>query len=422
MKPAVTALRLILCTSLLLPTWARAVDGLHEISGIDENLPTHDLQVLDPLVGNASIVALGESTHASGGFYQAKFRLIRYLVEEKGFRAIGIEDGWGATDKISEYVQTCNGDVYQAISPLYPIWQDKSMVKLLQFLCDFNRKHSEDPVHFYGFDIQDPFHDRSHLRRLVRENAPRLENRLMIPLQQCLGLKHETKREWWTVGDAASYFSGKKKVSKKEYRACLNAISKFRNFAHSAGELGTKKFRSWALLSLKALEGWEGQMFRWGTQNPYTPRDEAMAYALTEIRRLRFPKAKTIIWAHNGHIMMDGGNVVGWKAKMMGSFLREKLGANYVPIGLTGYKLETYWPHQTVPNPEIPTSPDSVEVMIHHQTGYDYALLDLSGAFLKWGKQYYIQGPDKSYFQIPKDQFRALFYLGYSAPMEYVGP
>src|SRR5690349_21451383 len=66
-------------------TGARAVSML---AGTDFELPDDDLAPLDGIVGDADVVGIGESVHTTGGEVRMRARLIRYLVEVLGFRAI----------------------------------------------------------------------------------------------------------------------------------------------------------------------------------------------------------------------------------------------------------------------------------------------------------------------------------------------
>ncbi len=51
----------------------------------DPNAPLDDLRPLQPLVGTASIVGLGEATHGSHEFFTMKQRLLEFLVQHMGF-------------------------------------------------------------------------------------------------------------------------------------------------------------------------------------------------------------------------------------------------------------------------------------------------------------------------------------------------
>lgn len=86
------------------------VAGLYRIEGIDESLPHTDLAPLEEILDRARFVGLGESVHTSGGYYRAKFRLFRYLVEVLGFRAFAIESPWQDADLTRDYTEGAADD------------------------------------------------------------------------------------------------------------------------------------------------------------------------------------------------------------------------------------------------------------------------------------------------------------------------
>src|SRR5687767_7578600 len=68
--------------------------GVYRLTGISPTLPVADLEPLRGIVGDARFVALGESTHTSEGYYQAKARVIRFMIEHMGFRVVTFENPW----------------------------------------------------------------------------------------------------------------------------------------------------------------------------------------------------------------------------------------------------------------------------------------------------------------------------------------
>src|SRR5215203_6131502 len=81
--------------------------GIWRLDGNDPDLEsTADLEALRPMIGDASVVALGESYHTSGGLYVMKHRIFRFLVEKMGFRAFSIESYWEGAEAAARYVQT----------------------------------------------------------------------------------------------------------------------------------------------------------------------------------------------------------------------------------------------------------------------------------------------------------------------------
>ncbi|MBE3649125.1 erythromycin esterase family protein, partial [Paenibacillus polymyxa] len=55
--------------------------------------PLNDLKPLKNMVGSASIVGLGEATHGAHEVYTMKHRIVNYLVSEKGFTNLVLEEG-----------------------------------------------------------------------------------------------------------------------------------------------------------------------------------------------------------------------------------------------------------------------------------------------------------------------------------------
>lgn len=54
----------------------------------------NDLKPLKDMVGSASIVGLGEATHGAHEVFTMKHRIVKYLVSEKGFTNLVLEEGW----------------------------------------------------------------------------------------------------------------------------------------------------------------------------------------------------------------------------------------------------------------------------------------------------------------------------------------
>lgn len=172
-------MRLGVLALLMLPAFATAqpleavarakghpvLPGVYRLDGTDPGLPQADLEPLRKIVGRAPIVALGEAIHTSGGFYEMKHRVFRFLVEKMGFRAFAIETPWIDAERVSQYVQTCEGTPEAAIRGLFTVWQSAEVRDLVQWMCDWNRGHRrrQDKIHFFGFDIQQPEKDRPAL-------------------------------------------------------------------------------------------------------------------------------------------------------------------------------------------------------------------------------------------------------------------
>jgi erythromycin esterase len=113
-----------------------------------------DLQPFKQLVGNATIVGLGEETHGTHEFFTMKQRLLEFLVTQMGFTTFALENGWDASRSIDRYVLTGQGNLTDLLSAdLYLGKQVQEFRDLIEWI----RAYDADPahptkVHFAGID------------------------------------------------------------------------------------------------------------------------------------------------------------------------------------------------------------------------------------------------------------------------------
>ncbi len=123
-------------------------------------VPWDDDRLMD-LVGNRRFVLLGEASHGSHEFYQARARITRRLIEEKGFGAVAVEADWPDASRVNRYVQG-ESDDREAITALadfkrFPgwMWRNVDMVDFVMWLRSHNDAQTgrRDRVGFYGLDL-----------------------------------------------------------------------------------------------------------------------------------------------------------------------------------------------------------------------------------------------------------------------------
>ncbi|MHA4112380.1 erythromycin esterase family protein, partial [Bacillus cereus] len=112
----------------------------------------NDLKPLKDMVGSASIVGLGEATHGAHEVFTMKHRIVNYLVSEKGFTNLVLEEGWDRALELDRYVLTGKGNPSQHLSPTF---KTKEMLALLDWIRQYNAnpKH-KSKVRIIGMDIQ----------------------------------------------------------------------------------------------------------------------------------------------------------------------------------------------------------------------------------------------------------------------------
>jgi erythromycin esterase len=404
--------------------------GVYALSGIDADGPYDDLRPLGEMLEGVQVVGLGEAMHTSGGFYRAKTRVFRYLVEEQGFRAFAFETPWDDAQMVSEYVATCEGDPEQAVrNGIFGVFQDESVAEVARWMCAWNQEHPDDPVYFTGYDIQQGWDDGRRLRAFLQQAVPAEADALYAGLDNCTGVGFPNADAWYASAEAYAAYGGQMDPDQHaECMATLEELAALFDTRHTElVSASSEEALAWARISLMGLVGWELQL--WEDADcalSYEVRDEAGAYVLLQMRELLYPGARTAVWAHNSHIAAanhevygmgpfpnEVGECQGWKST--GTFVREEIGDEYAAIGLFAYETEFDWfgDRGTLPGP---VHERAVERMLHG-FGRDYLLVDTEPTgeetFLNPGERY--QMGDE--WGVPADQYRAILYLEHSEAM-----
>lgn len=357
--------------------------GLYRLHGSHPDLPTDDLGPLHFIVGNADFVGLGETVHTVGGFYEMKHRLFRYLVEEKGFRALGLETPWIAAEAARQYVATCDGSSLAAVRSTFAVWQSTELQAVLEWMCEWNTQHPGDPVHFYGFDIQNSGDTSVWVALDFVED---LDPAAAAGIHRCDGVDR--------------FYFPFEPYPEENFQACLAGLDAAE--ALLDGKEVRHAFSRDALaelgIHLVTARAWQGQLFYFFDDivRSYAFRDRGMATVARAYRDLHFPGARTALWAHNGHINKNGAEASNGLTTM-GTFLDEELGHKYVSIALAAHDTYLEWPWAgRCGGPADLFGPNPVEPLLA-ATGESHLLLDLDprGAlptFLEEGVDHWIAG------------------------------
>ena len=382
--------------------------GIYRLRGIDPGLSHRDLRPLGKMLRRAELVGLGEAVHTTRGFSEAKFRLFRYLVEDEGFRAFGFESSWIDAEPVADYVRTCEGDAATAIQGLFGVWENEAVLDLVEWMCSYNREHPDDPVHFYGFDVQaQGGADIAALRDFMRR----------------IGITESDDR-WLGVGECTADFVPGAVIPADRHERCLAALAELERDlddreAEIVGLVGREAL-AWARIHLVGLRAWEGIAFHFDSDvvARVEARDRGMAYVAEAIRAIRFPDARTALWAHNGHIAKDRFIA---NARVMGDFLERSLGRRYRSVALVAYEGRIDWVGVGCGSWRRATAA-SVEGRLH-ELGKRYLLVDLrfrgtDDKFLEPGAVYDLNWGS---FIVPRRHFDALVYLEVAEKMRPVG-
>ena len=382
--------------------------GLWRLHGTDPTLPQDDLEPLSRIVGKAQFVGLGESIHTSGGFYEAKDRIFRFLVERLGFRVFGMETPWIQADQVEAFVQTCDGSARDAIRGIFGVWQSTEVEAMVQWMCEWNQAHPKDRVHFYGFDIQNQAPQDGEalidfLHRLdIGDDDPRIAG-----IRVCDGVETD-------------FFLARRPFPPGLYEQCQDALAEVAGYfdrdARNIQKRTSKQDLAWARIHLIGQQSWQEEIFFFAADADHggRARDRGMAYVVQAIHGLRFPRARAVLWAHNGHLAKKAENA-GYEAVQMGTLLAGSLGGKYVTIGLVANATSIDWQTLGCGRVNLLVGEGSVERLFHDLAPGAGLLADLTARppFLSPGTVYRVGSAP----MVPVEQFNAILYLEESPKM-----
>ena len=385
--------------------------GIYRLHGSAPNLPQDDLEPLRQIIGNARIVSLGESIHTSGGYYEMKHRVFRFLVEKMGFRAFAFESPWPNADRVGQYVASCGEPPEEALRGLFSVWQSAETRDLIQWMCEWNRSHrkKQDKLFFFGFDVQQPAQDGPALIAFLERLGVGSDDPRVIDIQACDGVSAPLEPI----------------ISDTRNQQCLQGLAAAEQLIDQAAAQRPSGISlqdlEYARLRLVGVRSWQGEAYYFGigeSVQANESRDIGMAYAFGVLRRLRYGDIKTVVWAHNYHIAKDA-KASSWSTRTMGSYLREMLGSNYVVLALIANISEIDWPNLNGCGPsQVIRHPQVFETRLHN-LGYEALLLDLD---FPGGKPPFLGPGEGARFSeagmIPANQFDGAFFLERSRKMD----
>jgi hypothetical protein len=180
----------------------------------------------------------------------------------------------------------------------------------------------------------------------------------------------------------------------------------------------------WLGIAARGIEAWENSSFYTASDAKlsYESRDLANAETILDISERLYPDRKTVLWAHNAHLVrnstaLTGGLGLGG-ATMTGTRLAEQIGPDYVAIGLVGYDIDLTW---FTPYDAPPAQGRRAVEHLLHTLGEDYLLVNLSpegetsfppGEVFDLGHP--VQGIEA---MVPGEQFDALMFADESPGM-----
>lgn len=275
---------------------------IYPLQSVEPGYPeTSDLKILDRLIGDSKIVALGEVSHGSGEIYKMKDRVLRYLAAHKNFSIFSLEASMPESYMMNEYTMNGKGDPKIFLDKMgFWTWQTEEMLSIINWI----KKYNETALHkvqFAGFDMLYTGGAAEEIKKIC--TAGSISQNEAVQLSEILA-----------QGNGKP---GKNDITGSEKATLKTLLEKLKISSQSIKD---QKEKNWFLQNLRIIEQ--------NIDKSAAKRDLYMAQNIEWIISQN-PDAGMIVSAHNGHISSH-------RAKM-GEYLRRDLKNDYVTFGFAFY-------------------------------------------------------------------------------------
>ena len=318
------------------------------------------------------VVMLGECSHGTREFYEARAAITRRFVERHGFTIVAAEADWpdaAVLDRAIRHQPPREG----AVRPFtrFPtwMWRNPVVARLMHDLHAINRNRApEKMVGFYGLDIYNMAGSIEAVVRYLDETDPAAAA-IARERYGCL-------TPW--QADPAVY--GRVALN-RGYGECEEAvIRQCRELLDQALDEDGEAFGAAMNARLIASAERYYRIMYYGGADSWNLRDEHMTETLAHLLERGGPDAKVLVWAHNSHIgdarATDMGAVRG--EHNIGQLARQKWGDEVALVGFgthTGtVSAATDWDGDREVKRVLPSRSDSYERDCH-ETGIERFLL-----------------------------------------------
>ena len=323
-------------TGLLVPV-KRALTIHNRVSKLmaEAAEPFGDLHELCDLVERFSdrrVVMLGEATHGTAEFYQARARITEMLVDRHGFNIVAVEADWPDASLYDAYVRGLPRPVVpQSVFTRFPtwMWRNGQVADFLDRLKEINATIADPDrkAGFYGLDIYSLGASIEAVLAYLDKVDPQAA-RVARERYGCLAPWRAEPARYGRMALSRGFAVCEKPVAD----TLVDLLRKRLDYLTKDGEAFFD-----AEQNARIVAGAE-QYYRaiyYGDSASWNLRDQHMFSTLERLLAERGPEAKAVVWAHNSHIgnaaFTEMGQVRG--EHNIGQLARQRFGDEAALIG-----------------------------------------------------------------------------------------
>ena len=341
-----------------------------------------DLDRLIEDIGDRRVVMLGEASHGTHEFYTWRTAITKRLIEEKGFRFLGVEGDWPDCYKINRYIKgyaDAGRDIAAVLKNFdrWPtwMWANWEVAALAEWLRNYNKTlAAERRIGFYGLDVYSLWDSMREMMYYLEKEDPQAANAVKKAIQ-CFEPYEENEHLY-------ARYSLTELSCRDKVVALLKEVRMKARFLDGDREAGFNTEQN-ALVAVNA-EKYYRFMMSFDNES-WNVRDRHMMETLDRLLDFHGLNSKAVVWEHNTHIG-DARATDMKRAGMVniGQLAREQYGINQVYlIGFASYEGTVIAGQEwgaVMEEMEVPPAREgSIEYLLHQESPDNRYLLFHSG-------------------------------------------
>ncbi len=348
-----------------------------------------DYDELLQMIGNTSVVLLGEASHGTHEFYRERAEITKRLILEKGFTAVAVEADWPDAYRVNRFVRGEPGDT-ESVDALagferFPswMWRNADVLDFIGWLRDHNENvYSLDhQVGFYGLDLYSLHKSINEVIAYLERRDPAEAAKAKV-LYGCMDRYGEDPQNYGMMVGLGMADSCRTEVIQQlsDLRA-KEADYLARNGQAAADEFF---FVEQNARLVKNAEQYYQKMFR-SDVSSWNHRDEHMMETLVELiahLQSHHGSAKVVVWAHNSHLGDARATAMGRRGELnIGQLVRQAFPYQSRLVGFTTFAgtvtAASGW-HLPAERKTVRPGMDGSYEQLFHQVGTPDFWLDLT--------------------------------------------
>jgi erythromycin esterase-like protein/predicted phosphoribosyltransferase len=331
------------------------------------------------LVGEASVVLIGEASHGTDDFYAARAAMTRRLIEDRGFCAVAVEADWPDAYRVNRYVRARSedADAEEALRGFqrFPTWMWRNAV-VLDFV-GWLREHDDrigderGKAGFYGLDLYSLHRSIDEVITYLDQVDPEAGRRAR---ERYSCFDHYGTDDGQTYGLAAAMGAGET-CEQQVVEQLVDLQRHGVEYARRDGLLAEDEqfYAEQNARVVKNAAAYYRSMFT-GRAESWNLRDRHMADTLhdlqTHLAQTRGEPAKIVVWAHNSHLGDARTTEMSTQGELnVGQLVREGWPGDCRNLGFTTYTgtvtAADDWGGEAQRKWVRPALPGSVEELFH---------------------------------------------------------